>query len=263
MNSTYHPINGAWVRLGKETDSSQRTIHPIRTFLERETAHTIAKALLDIPLSADGYLMPCNRSSLCRATLCNAAQYLPHLMGRMANNIENMFIPAMDQGNTVILFDKFLNMCLDFKPDRAFFQTLFELDSVLTTILSPDIRANTAIGIFMLTSAEFRDIIAQSVRLIPQSKDKVVTFELGKFSTLNIPSSMGAVQKFPVDQSVLFPDQKVCTEVVQIKYHHLLFAALKACLRSVFLETSLDSTPLFRAFLKTGEAVHMGSDHHL
>ncbi|KAJ5556372.1 hypothetical protein N7494_000287 [Penicillium frequentans] len=259
IKSTYHPIDGAWVRLGKEMNRSQRTMDPIRTFLERESAHTIAKALLDIHMSADGYLMPCDRSSLCRATLCNAAQYLPHLMGRMANNIDNLLVPAKDQENTVIIFDNFLNMCLDFKPDRPFFQTLSELDSVLTTLTSPDLKSNTAIGIIMLTSAEFRDIIAQSARLIPQSKDKVVTLKLGKLSTLDIPSSMGVVQKFPIDQSVLFPDQKVRTEVV----HHLLFAALKACLRSVFLETSLDSTPLFGAFLKIGETVHMGSDHRL
>lgn len=74
----------------------------------------------------------------------------------------------------------------------------------------------------------------QSARLIAQSKDRVVTLALGEFSTLNIPSSMGFVQKFPLSQSVLFPDQKICDEVVQIKYHHLLIAALKACLRSVF-----------------------------
>lgn len=69
---------------------------------------------------------------------------------------------------------------------------------------------------------------------------------------------MGVVQKFPLDRSVLVPDQNDCTEVVQIKYHHLLFAPLKACLRSVLLETSLDSTPLFEAFLEMGETVHMG-----
>lgn len=45
--------------------------------------------------------------------------------------------------------------------------------------------------------------------------------------------------------------------VIKIKYHHLLFAALKACLRGVFLETSLDSAPLFEAFLDMGETIHM------
>lgn len=110
----------------------------------------------------------------------------------------------------------------------------------------------------MLTSAEFRDIIAQSARLIPQSKDKVVGLALGRFYTLNIPSSMGVVQKFHLDRNILSPEQNVCNEEVQIKYHDLLFAALKACLRSALLETSLDSTDLFEAFLKMGETVQLG-----
>lgn len=84
-------------------------------------------------MSVDSYLMPCNKSSLCRATLCNAAQYPPYLVGRMANDLDNLFIRAEDQDKTVALFDKFLNICLDFKPDRAFFRTLSELDSVLAT----------------------------------------------------------------------------------------------------------------------------------
>jgi hypothetical protein len=258
VRSTYHPINGAWVRLGKDSNSSRRTEGAILTFIERQSAHIIAKALLDIPVSADGYLMPCNQSSLCRATLCNAAQSFPHLISRMANDLGSLFIPAEDQRKTVALFDKFLGMCHDFKPDRAFFHTLSELDSVLSTFVSPDLKANTAIGVIMLTSAEFRDLIAQSARLIPQSKDKVVVLEVSQLPTLNIPSSMGVVQKFPIDRSVICLDQHVSTEIIEIKYHHLLFGALKACLRSVLLDTSLDSTPLFEAFMAMGEIVHMG-----
>ncbi|KAJ5355699.1 hypothetical protein N7517_010308 [Penicillium concentricum] len=258
VRSTYHPINGSWVRLGRVSNSSRRTGKPILTFIERQSAHAISKALLDIPISVDGYLMPCNQSSLCRATLCNAAQSFPHLISRMANDLDSLSIPTADQDKTATLFNKFLNMCLDFKPDRMFFRTLSELDSVLSTFLSPNLKANTAIGVVMLTSAEFRDIIAQSARLIPQSKDKCVVLDLGQSPTLNIPSSMGVVQKFPLDLSVLCPDQQVRNELIEINYHQLLFAALKACLRSVVLETSLDSTPLFEAFLEMGETVQMG-----
>jgi hypothetical protein len=39
---------------------------------------------------------------------------------------------------------------------------------------------------------------------------------------------------------------------IQIPYVDVLLMVLKACLRSTFLETSLDSTPLFDAVFKPG-----------
>ncbi|GAB1312575.1 hypothetical protein MFIFM68171_02785 [Madurella fahalii] len=122
---------------------------------------------------------------------------------------------------------------------------------------------NASVGIIMLTSAEFRDTIARIARLIPESKDKSVKLESGfgtLMSYLVIPSLMGLNQRFPVDLTVLYPGN---TEVMNIGVFsisstQLLLAALRACLRSAFLETSLDSTPLFEAYMAMTDITRMG-----
>jgi hypothetical protein len=181
--------------------------------------------------------------------LCNAAQSLPHLIGRMAIDFKHLSVPANAQDNTLTKLDAFLDMCLDFKPDRAWFRTLHEVDIVIESLIMQDPRVNAAVGVAMLTSAEFRDLVARSARLIPESKDKTLVLDIGTSSGLSIPSLMGVVQKFPVDLGVLFPGENIGAGAVEISFSHFMFAALKACLRSAFLETSLDSTPLFEAFL--------------
>jgi hypothetical protein len=254
--STYHRIDSTWVRLGTESTRNKNPDSPILTYLDRADAQILAKILLTMSLSPEGYLFGvATKSSLCRAMLCNAAQSLPHLLGRMAIDFEHLSVLADAEPNIVKEVDTFLEMCLNFKPDRAWFRTLYKLDMSIESLVMQDPSVNVAIGVVMLTSAEFRDIVARSARLIPESKDKTVMLDLGPTPGLKIPSIMGVVQRFPVDLGALFPGDDLTPGEVEISFSHLLFAALKACLRSAFLETILDSTPVFEAFLSMDKVI--------
>lgn len=157
--------------------------------------------------------------------------------------------------------DKLLDMYLDFKPTRVFYRTIHAFDIILEELLPLNVKALVAIRVVTITNAEFQDFLTGAVRMIPESAGKSVTVDLGPASTLNVPSLMGIIRKYPVDVQHLYPGENIDIETVDVKFHHLVFAALKACLRSTIsrgLETSLDSTPLFKAFLNMNEVVYMG-----
>jgi hypothetical protein len=252
---TYLPIQSQWVRLGRE--SQNQGIHHLM-FLERPAAQKLAQLLLDLPITPDGYLMNANRDSLCRATLCNAAQSLPHLLGRIINDIDSLGIPADSRDHIVTMLDSFLDKILTFTPNRPFFCSLYDIDCVLQTLIPIDPMVATAVGVLMLTSAEFRAIIVQSARLIQVSIDKTVDLAFGHRPLFKVPSVMGVTQEFPVDFEALFPAKDLALPIVKVKFQDIMFSALKACLKSAVLETSLDSGPLFEAFMNMSEKVYVG-----
>ena len=254
-SSTYMPIASAWVRLGKNRDVPG---YQSLSFIERSAAQMLAKTLLELTLTPEGYLINANKGSLCRSMLCNAAQSLPHVLGRIVNDIDHLKVPADLLDEVVSKLEAFLDKCLTFKPTRSFFHDLFQLDNILSSLIAPERQVNISIGVIMLTSPEFRDIISRAVRLIPESGDKEICLTLGTPATLDVPSIMGMVQKFPVDLDKLLPGKNTQSGTIQIKYHHVIFAVLKACLRSTVIATSLDSKPLFNAFLEMGDELLMG-----
>ena len=69
---------------------------------------------------------------------------------------------------------------------------------------------------------------------------------------------MGVTQEFPVDFEALFPAKDLALPIVKVKFQDIMFSALKACLKSAVLETSLDSGPLFEAFMNMSEKVYVG-----
>ncbi|KAJ9602905.1 hypothetical protein H2200_012685 [Cladophialophora chaetospira] len=253
--STYMPAGSDWVRLGKQSTTLKLQQF---TFLERTAAQILAQVLLDLPLAAEGYLINANKTSLCKGMLGNAAQSLPHLLGRVSNDLPSLNVPQASQNDILAKFEGFLDKCLNFRSSRAYFRDLHEMDTILASLLATDERVNAAIGVVTLTNNEFRDIMSQTVRLIPESKDATIELTLGTPATLNVPTVMGAVQRFVVDLGALFPSTPVGAGTVSIKYAHVVFAVLKACLRSAMIETSLDSSPLFTAFLQMNDVVYMG-----
>ncbi|KAH9240173.1 hypothetical protein K456DRAFT_1719498 [Colletotrichum gloeosporioides 23] len=257
LGGTYHPISSNFVRLGK-AGTYEDYAKSLPIFLERSSSQLLAKGLLDLPLSPEGYLVGFPKDSWCRTTLCNSAQLLPHLLTRICNDLDHLQVPESSKNDFIAIADKLLVLCLNYQPTRTFYQTIYSLDIILQELLPLNAKAMASVGVVTITSAEFRDFLTSVVRMIPESTGKSVTLDLGPASTLNVPSVMGVIQKYPVDITQIFPGENISIEAVEIRFHHLIFAALKACLRSTVLETSLDSTPLFEAFLQMNEVVHMG-----
>jgi hypothetical protein len=137
----------------------------------------------------------------------------------------------------------------------AIFRALAELDSALESILPADTVVATAVGVLMLTSAEFWSIVSQSECHIAVSANNEFDLVFEPFPTLAIPSIMGITQQFPIDLGVLFPGKHLEGRTVKIRYPELMFAVLKACLRNAVLEIGLDSGPLFDAFVNMSDKV--------
>ncbi|KAI0177743.1 hypothetical protein BJ166DRAFT_30422 [Pestalotiopsis sp. NC0098] len=255
--ATYQPALSLWTRLGS-SDTRLGATSPQLDFIDRGNGQRLAQVLLDLKLSPEGYLQGSSKRSLCLQMLCNAAQVLPHLISRVIGGIEKLNVPTDITTRLSDLLNDLLDKCLSFKPDRAYFRTVFDLDTVLDSLVDPNPKVTTAVGVLMITSAEFRDIVARLARMIPEASDKLLTLECGPVTMLCIPSLLGVVQKFPVDFGVLYPGETIAVEAIQLSLSRLMFAALKACLRSVFLETCLESTPLFEAFIDMNDEIQVG-----
>jgi hypothetical protein len=134
---------------------------------------------------------------------------------------------------------------------------IFDLDKALVSLLHRDKYVNDAVGVLMLTNSEFRAMITQSARHIPEVATKTLNLDLG-IGALLVPAVMGYIQEFPVEFPALYPGEEARAGIIAVPYPQLMFACLKACVRSTFLETSLDSLPLFKAVTNMRPVVHMG-----
>lgn len=253
---TYDPIDSNWVRLGADSVFDGE-VESSYAFYDPRSAQVLAKVLMDLPLSPEGYLIGRHRNSLCRMALCNAAQCLPQFLVRVASDINSLHVPAMSSNEIQTACYRLFDLCVNYKPEKPFFRAIYTLDVMLQDLLPLDLKATAAISVVTLTSAEFRNMITIVARLISESKDKTITLDIGPASTLNVPLVMSIAQKFPIDMAVLFPKETISTQSIDIRFSHMMFAALKACLRSAFLATSPDSTPLFEAFAEMDDIVNM------
>jgi hypothetical protein len=87
----------------------------------------------------------------------------------------------------------------------------------------------------MITNEEFRDLIAQSSRHIEGSISTSIELDVAK-STLNVPSVMGFIRRFPVELASLHPTLLKTDGPITIQYRQVMFAAFKAAVRSMFLD---------------------------
>jgi hypothetical protein len=250
--STYVPTNFAWVRFRSKTSDRSNW------FLRRSDAHILAWALLSTPMSPLGYLVGGDKSSRCRRLLCAASQSLFQLLIRLNNSLQALGLTGNDASRLAQLIETIYVRTDKMKRTRPYYEAIYDLDAALATRLHSDPRVNDAIGVLMLTNEEFRDLIAQSARHIEESINTSIVLDVAN-STLNVPAVMGFVQRFPVELALLHPGLPTDDGPITITYCEVMFAALKACVRSTFLGTSLDSLPLFRTVLEMDTVVYIGS----
>lgn len=249
--TTYVSSESMWTRLTSAP-------HPGAWFLNRSDGQILAQALLRLPICPQGYLVNSNKGSVLRTALCGASDSLPQLLVRMVTDIESLALEPADRVELVAAMNQLIARTLKYEYSRAFASSLFRLDEILQRHLHTDGRANDAVGVLMITNAEFRSLIAQSARHITNSVNTSVIVDLAD-SCLVVPTVMGIMQKFSVDLDVLFPDGGAAEPAITIIYTSLLILSLKASLRITFFETSLDSLPLFAKVTNMKEEVaHLG-----
>lgn len=262
---TYIPSDYMWVRLpplngSRGNDRSRRITNSQSQsawYLRRSDAQVLAQALLRLPICRKGYLFNSNKPSLCYKFLCSAAPNAPHLLLYIIRYFDKLTIPEASRKSLLAAMEEMIRRTYKFQYSRAFMDSIYEIDIALQRVLLLDKKVINAVGVLAISNEEFRDLITMSIRRIPQSIDQTVQLDLHN-PAIVIKAVLGAEQRFPVDLPELFPNFVASQRSIDISFTHLVLIVLKASVRSAFLKTSLDSSPLFERVMKMDDTVYIG-----
>lgn len=251
---TYVPHDRPWVRL---TTAEEFGSASSAWFLGREDAQLLARALLELPVCAQGALMYRSTTSGCRRLLVGASEILPRLLARIGNELTILALEPRESQQLGSCMWNMMTCMTPFKYTRMFSLALFELDHRLDAICQDELVVQMAVQAVTLTNPEFRDLISQSTRNIKDCMPSSLILDL-ESSTLNVVSVMGMVQKFPVDIDVLIDNPAMIDRTAnkRIPYRNAILLVLKASLKSAYLQTSVDSQPLYQMVLEIDEIAH-------
>lgn len=251
--ATYVPAHSQFVRLGSND--------PIPSnvggawFLRREDAQVLAQAILTLPLFPDGYLLGGFERSNARTMLCEASEALPQLLGRMIQSSVALGLNAADKQALLAALQQMYLRTIRYDKTRLNSRSIFNLDSALQDSLHANPKVNLAVGVLVITNAEFRAMITQSARHIDAAARSSIDLNFSQ-SRIEVSSYFGIPQYFPIDFHVLCHGEVLPEQPIEIPFNVLLMAALKAILRSTFLNTSLNSLPLFKKVMAADELIY-------
>lgn len=251
--ATYIPSESKYVRLGPNDPVNSSYIGA--WFLLRKDAQILAQTILTLPLYSEGYLLGGSKNSNARTMLCSAAEAIPQLLGRMIQSQAALGLGAPEKADLLAALHQMYLRTLQYDKTRVMSRSIFNLDHALLTSLHDNLKVNLAIGILVLTNPEFRSMITQSARHIEAAAQSSIALNLRE-SRIEVSSVFGIPQIFPIDFEVLCPGEVLPDEVVAIPYVNLIMAALKATLRSTFLNTSVNSLPLFSKVMAADELIY-------
>jgi hypothetical protein len=250
---TFIPCHHNWVRLGPPVpEGSQFSAF----FLRRSDAQLLARVMLQLPICPQGYLVHVSPGSACRDMLAEACSLLPRILYFLVHHFDKLEarMPRRQMDDDFLpTLKKLLLLTSNYSYTRLFASVLYDLDCALVTTVDHEPDVYLFIQVLAMTSPEFRDLISQSLRDLEACLDSNLSFDAAP-ATISTYTIMGARKVFPLDLDVLLDDPRasIRSGTIQVPYVDVLLLVLKACLRSTFLETSLDSTPLFDAVFKPG-----------
>jgi hypothetical protein len=252
---TYVPSERDWVRLGppEEHVAASRC-----WFLVRSDAQLLARALLQLPLCAHGFLISRPRHSACREFLVSAAPTLPRLL---TNTILNMDLFGLDdryKDDFATSMRRLLHYIKGDKSKRTLASALYDVDTALEKLIAESDNISMILQILTITNAEFRENIGQSVRRFEECRRATITVDTAG-SMVRMLAFFGVMQQFPFDMDSIVDEQLPLDQrlEVEVPYSHLLLIVLKATVRSAVLMTSLDSFPLLEQVSNLPDVVNM------
>lgn len=257
---TFIPCHRKWVRLGPPVPEGSSFS---AFFLRRADAQLLARVMLQLPICSHGYLINIPPGSACRDMLVEACSLLPRILYFLVHYFDQLKArtkPSQLENDILPKFEKILLMTIDYSYTRLFASLVYDLDLALVTTVSLQPNVHLFVQVLVITSPEFRDLISQSLRDLEACLDSSLSFDPAN-ANIYTYTIMGASKVFPLDLHVLLEDPRAFAKsgITKISYVDVLLLVLKACLRSTFLETSLDSTPLFDAVFKPGGDVFEAS----
>lgn len=240
---TYVPCDRRWIRFGPRQEQDDRKSP---WFLERADAQLLAQALLELPLCARGYLIHRPKSSVCREMLAAASYDLPRMIAYLTQGLDPFQLPPEEVDALMEALKSMWKHAQNYKYEKLFANDIYQLEKALKGAIHEEQSVALFIQVLVLTNTEFRDVMKQSLRKLQQCLSASVTVDM-ESGTVDVITVFGVVQKFPVSGNI----DRTIKHVVS--YEQVLLMALKAVVRSTFLQTSLNSEPLLDRVLEMEE----------
>ncbi|KAG4441983.1 hypothetical protein IFR05_002551 [Cadophora sp. M221] len=149
--ATYVPSESPYVRLTPGDPVHSR--YSGSWFLLRKDAQILAQAILSLPLYCEGYLLG-SQTSNARTMLCDAAEALPQLLGRMIQSKAALGLETADKENILSALQQMYMRTLKYDKTRLNSRSIFNLDHALLACLHSNPKVNLAIGVLVITNAD-------------------------------------------------------------------------------------------------------------
>lgn len=183
---------------------------------------------------------------------------LPRLLNNIIHNINDIDLDESLKPIALTAMRKLQFRLQRSEYTRYFATAIYELDEILERVLLPtDGKIKHGIGVLVLCHEEIRHLITLAVRRITHSLSGSVQIDL-ESPALVMTAVLGSEQRFPIDMQALFPEFRHEQQRLDVTFTTLLLVTLKACLRSSFLKTSLDSLPLMECIAEMEDIIRVG-----
>lgn len=224
--------------------------------MTRESAQLFALALLTMPWSVNNYVMTKGDGRNIAVTmLADAAASSVRLLSRMKKNVSSLHLQLPHSTRFLAACDGILRSL-----ETA---NLCELDDTLAALQHSTVEISLMVGVMVLTSHEYRELIYQSVRHVTStstSRDAETEFNLDS-GTIVVPGAFGVKHVFYVDLDSLLQHMpshtKSTTRVFRVNHTTILLAALKAYNRSLMFSRCIDGSHIKRVMSFEGDFFDM------
>jgi hypothetical protein len=156
---TYVPASSAWVRLSNpgEPKSTRNRKNDDTWVIRRSDIQILAKALLGLPWSSEGYLFGGQRQSLCRNLLCSSGAECIRLLSRIAEKHQHLGLKDDDEQDLTARIETSLMLGSKSTWSRIAGESFVTLEAKLKSLTSRQPVASDMIGILVLTNVVFRN----------------------------------------------------------------------------------------------------------
>ena len=260
---TYVPAESPWIRLPPASrDRISRSWQDYdSTYISRPDSQAIASTLLNLNWHSDGYILGMDFWGLGLRFLTNVSYRLQPILSRLLEGSNSLGLSDDNRTKLEEALAPVLRIVQKGRiyPTRTYSQRLFNLDTVLAVLGEQDDRSiiGTIIGVLMITNEEFQMLLNQSMRHIQSAATSIVEINI-QAGTMTVPSAFGVMQTFNIDKDRIDSGSlSRSPEALIVSYPTVILAATKACLRSVMLRDSFNSSSLFRAVQSWDEVVYV------
>ena len=238
------------------------------SLLWRTDVQCLAFGILKMAWSPRGCLFDVRRGDFCRVLLCSASSSLRRLLGACRDVCGNSTVDRTELVDSVegllLLYPSIISRALrDASPpsrsifSRARHEALYDFEQVLDRAYTPGVDS-MAIGVIFITSHIFRNFVLDTLKEEQDTHSNILTVDPSfKYLTIIKPSQYKDM-RFALDFDGVF-NARLLPDTVSFTLEKVLFAALRACVRSVVFQDALDSTDLLEFVGHMGNIVHVAA----